>query len=107
MDISALTQIESNTIQALGEQKLYDKTTDNKSQDLFGTFFQSAVQSINQTNDYANAAAEEKLKLALGETESTHDLTIALEKSSTALQYTVAIRDAFMDAYKEILNMQI
>ena len=43
----------------------------------------------------------------MGETENTHDLTIALSKASTALQYTVAIRDKLLDAYREIMQMQI
>ena len=44
---------------------------------------------------------------ALGETENTHDLSIALQKASTALQYTVAVRDKFLQAYREIMQMQI
>ena len=49
----------------------------------------------------------EEIKFALGETENSHDLTIALEKASTALQYTVAVRDKFLEAYKEIMQIQI
>ena len=40
-------------------------------------------------------------------TDSTHDLTIAMQKAETALQYTVAVRDKLLDAYKEIMQMQI
>ena len=43
----------------------------------------------------------------LGETENTHDLSIALQKASTALQYTVAIRDRLLDAYRELIQMQV
>ena len=49
----------------------------------------------------------EEIKFALGETENTHDLTIALQKASTALQYTVAIRDKVIEAYRELMQMQI
>ena len=49
----------------------------------------------------------EELKFALGETDNTHDLLIAMNKASTALQYTVAVRDKFMESYKELMNMQI
>jgi len=52
-------------------------------------------------------AENEKIKWALGETENTHDLTIALQKASSALQYTVAVRDKFLEAYKELMQMQI
>ena len=49
----------------------------------------------------------EELKFALGQTENTHDLLIAQQKASTALQYTVALRDKFLESYKELMNMQI
>ena len=35
------------------------------------------------------------------------DLSTAQTKALTAIQYTVAVRDKMIDAYKEIMNMQI
>lgn len=75
-------------------------------ENMFSSIFQSAVNSINTTNGYLSDAENEEIKLALGETDSTHDLAIALQKASTALQYTVAVRDKFIEAYKELMNMQ-
>ncbi len=75
--------------------------------DMFKSLLDSAINNINTTNAYLSNAENEKIKFALGESESTHDLTIALQKASTALQYTVAVRDKFLEAYKEIMNMQI
>ena len=43
----------------------------------------------------------------MGLTDNTHDLTIALQKASTALQYTVAVRDKLLEAYKEIMNINL
>jgi flagellar hook-basal body complex protein FliE len=74
---------------------------------LFATMLNNAIDNINTTNSYLSDAENEEIKFAMGETESTHDLMIALQKASTALQYTVAVRDKFMEAYKEIMNMQI
>lgn len=74
---------------------------------LFDSFLNSAIDNIKTTNSYLSDAEDEKLKFALGETENTHDLTIAMQKASTALQYTVAIRDKLLDAYKEIMQIQI
>ena len=59
------------------------------------------------TNSYLSDAENEKIRFALGETDNTHDLTIAMDKASTALQYTVAIRDKVMEAYKELMQIQI
>lgn len=74
---------------------------------LFDAFLNTAIDNIRTTNNYLSAWEDEEIKFALGETENTHDLTIAMQKASTALQYTVAIRDKLLDAYKEIMQMQI
>lgn len=74
---------------------------------LFDAFLNTAIDNIKTTNSYLSDAEDEEIKFALGETENTHDLTIALQKASTALQYTVAVRDKLLDAYKEIMQMQI
>ena len=74
---------------------------------MFSSLLNTAIDNIKTTNQYLSDAENEEIKFALGETENTHDLMIALNKASTALQYTVAIRDRVLDAYKEIMNMQI
>ena len=74
---------------------------------VFEAFLNTAIDNINTTNNYLSNAENEEIRFALGETENTHDLTVALQKASTALQYTVAVRDKLLEAYKEIMNMQI
>lgn len=74
---------------------------------LFDAVLNTAIDNIKTTNSYLSDAEDEEIRFALGETENTHDLVIALQKASTALQYTVAIRDKLLDAYKEIMQMQI
>ncbi len=72
----------------------------------FDSIFQSALNLIDETNAYSNAAEEEEIKYALGETNSIHDVQIAQQKANVSLQYTVAVRDAVVEAYKEIMNLQ-
>lgn len=74
---------------------------------LFDAFLNTAIDNIKTTNSYLSDAEDAEIQFALGETENTHDLMIALQKASTALQYTVAIRDRLLDAYKELMQMQI
>lgn len=74
---------------------------------MFETFLNTAIDNIKTTNSYLSDAENEEIKFALGETDNTHDLTIALQKASTALQYTVAVRDKVLEAYKELMQMQI
>lgn len=74
---------------------------------LFSAFFNAALDNIKTTNSYLSDRENEEIKFALGETENTHDLTIALQKASTALQYTVTVRDKILEAYRELMQIQI
>lgn len=86
---------------ALGEK------TEKADGNLFEAFLSSAIDNIKTTNSYLSDAEDEKIKFALGETENTHDLTDALQKASTALQFTVTVRDKIMEAYRELMQIQI
>ena len=112
MDLSALTGISnlrvldksssvSSLTGTLAEKQ--EKTTGT----LFESFLNTAIDNIRTTNGYLSDAEDEKLRFAMGETENTHDLMIAKQKASTALQYTVTIRDKLLEAYKEIMQMQV
>ena len=72
----------------------------------FDSIFQAAMNMVKQTNSYTNAAEEAETSYALGLTDSTNDLMVAQQKADIALQYTVAVRNNVMDAYKDIMNLQ-
>ena len=107
MDISSLYNINSNAISEAAKNSMSSQSVTTENNDMFGSLLNTAIDNLNTTNSYLSDAENEEIKLALGETENTHDLTVALQKASTALQYTVAIRDKFLEAYKEIMQMQI
>ncbi len=109
MDISALSRISSlNNVDSVNSiTGSLIPETEKAEGTVFESFLNSAIDNIKTTNSYLSDAENEEIRFALGETENTHDLTIALQKASTALQYTVAVRDKLLEAYKEIMNMQI
>lgn len=108
MDIGSLYNYNSAAIKhAVLQSQPVDTTNIAGTNNVFESFLTSAIDSLNTTNGYLSDAENEEIKLALGESDNTHDLTIALQKASTALQYTVAVRDKFLEAYKEIMQMQI
>jgi flagellar hook-basal body complex protein FliE len=80
------------------------KKTNNNTE--FENLFQSALGMVNQTEELTNKAEEEVMKYALGYSDSAMDVTVAQTKANTSLQYTVAVRDKIVEAYKEIMNMQ-
>lgn len=72
----------------------------------FDSLFQAAVGLVKETNNLTNAAEEAEMAFSLGLTDNTHDLQVAQQKANLAIQYTVAIRNSVLDAYKEIMNLQ-
>lgn len=74
---------------------------------MFDAFLNSAIDNLKTTNSYLSNSENEKIRFALGETENAHDLAIAMQKASQALQYTVAFRDKLLEAYNSIMQMQI
>lgn len=81
-----------------------NETTNRTS--VFEDIFQAALNQVNETNSLTNAAEEEEIKFALGESDNTHDLQVAQAKANISLNYTVAVRKTVLDAYKEIMNLQ-
>ncbi|MGN0326558.1 MAG: flagellar hook-basal body complex protein FliE [Lachnospiraceae bacterium] len=106
MELNTVRELRSDPIEHPAVAASGVRATSSGNEDMFGKVFDSVVNNINTTNNYLSQAENEEIKLSLGQAESTHDLAIALQKASTALQYTVAIRDKFMEAYKELMNMQ-
>ena len=103
MDISSLSVINADYYNEVANRHIEA----NKPQESFSSILDSAMNMINETNELRNNADAEQIRFALGEAENIHDLLIAETKALTALQYTVAVRDKALEAYKEIMNMQI
>lgn len=72
----------------------------------FEALFEAAAGMIQDTNKYTNEAEEMEMAFSLGLVDNTHDLQIAQYKANLSLQYTIAVRNGVLDAYKEIMNLQ-
>jgi flagellar hook-basal body complex protein FliE len=119
MDFSSLSTLLNNqantnnlTALSLGSNKAASLAglspgDENASGTMFEAMLNSAIDNLNTTDSYLNAQEAEEIRFAMGETENTHDLMIAASKASTALSYTVALRDRFLQAYREIMQIQI
>ncbi|SHI05140.1 flagellar hook-basal body complex protein FliE [Sporanaerobacter acetigenes] len=70
----------------------------------FGDYLKNSIDEVNrlqvESQNYKNL-------LATGEVDNLHDVTIAAEKANIALQLTMSIRNKVVDAYREIMRMQI
>lgn len=64
-------------------------------------------QALNNTNNLLAEADLLANEFAAGRIDNIHQVSIAAEKADIALQFTMQIRNKIMDAYSEIMRMQI
>ena len=62
---------------------------------------------INQVNELQNKADESVQKLVSGETGSIHQVMIAIEEADLAFRLMMEVRNKLIEAYQEIMRMQI
>lgn len=82
-------------------------TQETTGRESFQAMFDSALSMITETDQLAAQAEEAAMDFTLGNAESTHELGIIQQKALMSLQYTVAVKNGLLDAYKEIMNLQI
>ncbi|PKM95706.1 MAG: flagellar hook-basal body complex protein FliE [Firmicutes bacterium HGW-Firmicutes-1] len=73
----------------------------------FDELYKSAIGMLDETNQLQKTAEQKSMDFALGKIDNIHDVMIAQEKANIALQYTVKMKNAVMDAYNEIMRMQL
>lgn len=83
--------------------------TDNTSQKAGSgeSFFSYLKDALNDVDDLQKEAAASGQRLALGDEEYLHNTVIAYEKANLALQLTIQVRDKIVEAYQEIMRIQM
>jgi flagellar hook-basal body complex protein FliE len=73
-----------------------------------GGFAQALKASLDQVNSAQSTSAELGKRFALGDDSvNLSDVMIAGQKASLSFQATVQVRNKFVNAYQEIMNMQV
>jgi len=70
----------------------------------FQTMFQDAIQNVKATD---SNLTQELNKLATGQTDDLHNLTIASTKATLSVQMLVQLRNKALDSYNEIMRMSV
>lgn len=96
--IDSLEQIAGAQKSVLGSQK-----TENDGLS-FKSIFTDAINDVKETNEVLQ---NEAYKLATGQTDNLHDITIASTKASLSVELFVQLRNKALDSYKELMNMGI
>lgn len=99
--ISGLSSI--NSLQNLSQANTANAVSSTSSTS-FSNMLNEAMTTISSTE---SAAANESMALLTGDSANIHNVVLAAEKAEVALQLTLQIRNKVLDAYSEIMRMQI
>lgn len=70
----------------------------------FGSMLTNAISSLNASE---NTASTDSVALATGQASDVTSVVSDVEKASLEMQLAVQVRDKAVDAYEEIMRMQI
>ncbi|NHN28387.1 flagellar hook-basal body complex protein FliE [Paenibacillus agricola] len=70
----------------------------------FGSFLTDAMNKLNVQQQEVDQLND---KFAKGEISDVHQIVIASEKASLGLELTVQIRNKMIEAYQEVMRMQV
>lgn len=102
MDISSIGSIDSSIYDGISGSKI---TTDTGN--AFDSLVSSALNMYGEADSLQKSAEQAEINFALGYSDNTHDLALAQQKANVSLQYAVKVTTKALEAYKEIMNMQI
>ena len=96
-------------IEALGQMEILQGNEQIKKSDInqptgFSDFLKQALENVNALEQNADNS---RMLLASGKIDNLHQVMIDAEKAAIAVQFTVQIRNKVMEAYNEIMRMQL
>ncbi len=80
-----------------------EKESNNKTE-AFSDLFR---EKLNQVNELQKDSQAMTASFAAGETDNVHDVMIASEKAKVAVNLTTAVQTKVIDAYNEIMRLQV
>lgn len=91
----------------IGQIEKNEKSTIAGSGSIFDTFLQASSKMYGETNALQKQAESAQIAFATGKTDNVLDVVLAQEKATTSLSYTVQITNKVIDAYKELMQVQL
>ena len=102
MKISQALTLVPNVSQT-NKRSLIDRTL-KETNASFGETLQRAMADVNALQSEAGKAVE---KMVGGEAVDLHEVMVAVEKAKTSFDLLMEIRNKALDAYREIMRMQV
>lgn len=70
----------------------------------FGQIFKQALEEVSAAQNTSDKLTN---KLITGEVKDIHEVMIASQKASLSLQMTLQVRNKVVEAYQEVMRMQV
>jgi flagellar hook-basal body complex protein FliE len=80
------------------------KKADQNLADSFGETIKGVVEKLNAQQI---GAEKETVKAVVGETPDLHQTIVALQTAEMKLQFALQVRNKLLNAYEEIMRMQV
>lgn len=84
-----------------------NKQVDSKGKGTFGQFYEAALNIYSDTNQYQVAADKAQLDFVSGKNDDMLTVMMAQEKAYASLNFTVQVTNKVIEAYREIMRIQI
>lgn len=81
-----------------------NRLNNEKAEKPFGDVLKESIGEINRLQNEAEKAAKD---LALGKAENIHDVMISMEKASVSFRLMMQVRNKIIEAYQEVMRMQV
>jgi flagellar hook-basal body complex protein FliE len=103
--MNPLTSVQNPALEALSKASQSGLAQPNKGDEGFG---KQLMDVLKEVNDAQTNASEKQTDLMTGRRNiDYHDLMIAMEKASVAMQLTMSVRNKLLDAYQEVSHTQV
>ncbi len=88
---------------------LVDQTNNkaSKNSEVFETFLNASSKMYSETNAIQKDVEAKQLAFATGESDNILEVMLAQEKATTALNFTVQVTNKVIEAYREIMQVQL
>ena len=71
------------------------------------TFMDMLRSSMDQVNTHQQQADRSMRELVAGRTKNVHETMLAIERADSSLKLMMQVRNKILDAYREIMRMQV
>jgi flagellar hook-basal body complex protein FliE len=75
--------------------------------DNIKSFDSTLKEFISDVNNLQNQAGDAMNKMATGEATDIHEVMVAVEKAKTSFELLMELRNKTVDAYRELIRMQV